>query len=365
MLKRLFCESILLSLGLLIFFSTNLAVTASQTQKVRIAWEAVAGVKTYQLEVRTLAGTSVVKQKLQQTYWDAELPVGAYEKRISVYNKLGEIAARSDWQALNVLGVRPMVDTELEWLAVEDVKEYRIELRNSKGELIYSKKVKGLRVALKLEPGDYSRRLSVYNKLGELDAQSDWTPYRIIIKERDPNTQDWKIVARSSLIPGWGQYYAATTYPDWIRKGFPKARGVVYLTTFVAATGYYFYSVYAFQRAKKKYNRSILTSLLIASSVPASNRDARNLLVLSGANQVVNGYSGVLKILNDANIALAIMAGVYVIQVVDAYWINRSVNDTKEEKKQGLGFGVSDRVLEAGTESLLEKAYQVEFYKRF
>lgn len=327
-MKKIFLK-LQIVLSLLLVLSPAL-LNADTEREINMRWKEIPGAKYYIFELKDSSGVVIIKEKITTNEFKLKMKPGVYQRRILVYNKLEELAASSDWSFLNVLDIKPEYEAEIKWKGIQEASYYIFELKDANGKIIYRKTTKEPYIKLKLQEGSYQKRLRIFNKLGEEEVTSGWSPYNVVVNKKKEEVsdnkasiKDWGIVLRSSLIPGWGEYYAGKKYENQPQ----RIRGYLYFYSFLFSSLFYAYSYQQFNKNSSAFQQGAMNDVLIAALVPRNNIALKNLMVLRGVSNLNSGMSGLSSNASLASAAASIMAFIYVIQWVDAFIINYKLNN--------------------------------------
>ncbi|MCP5500686.1 MAG: hypothetical protein H7A25_12325 [Leptospiraceae bacterium] len=323
---------------LIILFIVSISTYA---QTIDFKWKPLKEASHYRFQIRNSEGAILLDKETEKDHFPVELKPGTYEKRLIVYNKLGE-EITSNWMSFNVLSKKPHKKARLKWKKIDLASSYKIEVIDEKGKAVYSKELKNNELMLPLLPGKYKKRLSVYNKLGELSAKTDWTPLNIqdstnpelspeeqqVLKKEEKKLQrkemeaysdnyQYEILKRSAVFPGWGQVYAGSMYNSTSQ----RIRGYFYMGAFVLSGLGYAYALNQFQK-NSQLSAKLMPDLILTYSIPSSDTSTRKLMALRGISNVQSEFSNLSSVANAGNISLGIMGGIYLIQLIDALYLN-------------------------------------------
>jgi len=76
----------------------------------------------------------------------------------------------------------------LKWQKVQTAISYIIEVEDENGKQVLKQEVSQNFISIELEPGNYKRKISVINKLGEVESESDWKNF-IVQRILEPEIQ--------------------------------------------------------------------------------------------------------------------------------------------------------------------------------
>lgn len=101
----LFYKRLITILLAILVLGFSAALTAQDQPKIqnkaRLEWSNIEAASGYIIEIRQ-GGTRIVKAETKNNYYDAALPHGVYQFRVSVLNKKGEIETRTGWETVKV-----------------------------------------------------------------------------------------------------------------------------------------------------------------------------------------------------------------------------------------------------------------------
>ncbi|MCB1176953.1 MAG: hypothetical protein KDK36_05175, partial [Leptospiraceae bacterium] len=69
----------------------------------------------------------------------------------------------------------------LRWKETSTAIFYIVEIRNKEKEIIFKEKLEDTSIPVELIPGNYERRISIINKLGEEEVTKEWAPFKIVL----------------------------------------------------------------------------------------------------------------------------------------------------------------------------------------
>lgn len=341
--------------------------------KVKVEWTEISHAKKYILEVRDASGNLVKQKETESNYTYLRLEPGKYEKRLVVINQFGEVESEGTWSPLNVILVlSPEIEKQTQIIKNYPQKQSLIikgknfekgiaaKLYSNEKEVTIQKieviNQNMLKIDIHIQDnqtGNYSLKLK--NERGkEAIAESYLTVNDANLTEKAKvAVQKWEILLRSSVAPGWGQIYAGEKYNN----SNHSIRGYIYPTLFVSAILYKIYINNAFQKDVKSI-QSLARTGIAAGLVVQTNEDVNYapLVVIPSLLQKKSHAQDLSEKNEKIN---SLMIGVYLIQLADAFWINKSRNDKLEQsgfqmnyEKQKSLFGVNHQM-------------QMNYFKKF
>lgn len=451
---RIITNFIRFAFPLLVIFSLfTHPLTAQSKDTIQIEWQKVRGASAYLLEIRDEKGDLVFSEKTKETLLSIELAPGNYTKRLTVFNPYGQIGETTEWAPL-LVKERPGIKVMLEWDEISTAKKYILEIKDSNGVLLKRKEVDSNSATIRLEPGHYEKRLLVVNQFGETESEGAWSPLHVIlvltpeienkpqliknapqkqqlivkgknfekgisaefysndkenkikiqnlevedsetiklsIKMKEDQTgsytlrlknergkeasaenyltiqnaevsekakdkiQNWEILLRSSVVPGWGQIYAGNKYDSPNR----TIRGYVFSSVFFSAVLYNLYLYNSFHKIERDIKRDSTIGMIagLNDAMSGNEGDSLSSLVLVPSLLEKKAAADDLVIKNRQTNNL--MLGIYLIQVIDAYFINRDVNAKLEQ--EGLQVSYEKNKLFYGEDHRFSVNYIIRF----
>ncbi len=426
----------LTKLFLLLFFIMVNSAYALDKDKVMLEWDNIPFAKEYQVEIRNKQGKVFFKKIVSENKIELEISPDDYEKRISVINKLGEIDTTSDWTPFSIRFAEGRIKVIQKWEKVTGSAYYILEIENEQGKIIQRRKTESEELELGLNPGNYKKRLIVMNKLDEVELESEWIPFSVVEiftpELKDANTkevittdkknpelnldgihfengieviiesnshkipiselkietenkikiilstadtppgfytlkmknlksktstypqylklevsskgkllskgmQNWEILLRSALFAGWGEVYGGDTY----KNSAYKKRGYAYGGLFIVSGAYFLKLVTDFQKNSNNLKKDSLANIALTAAIPDDLETAKTFMVLSSANQIISNHNSLKSISNDSLKVSYVLIGIYLIQLVDAYFINRDMNRLYDPSPTGFKLDIT------------------------
>lgn len=324
----------------LYLFSFSFSLRANEKRAVTLKWQEVETAISYIIEIEDEKGNQILKQEVGENFIPTELEPGKYKRKISVINKLGELESESDWKTFIVQVILPpeiekdqTISSSKENSGKALVKgnhfhpSMQVQIR--KGDKIYplenSKVIdsENLELVIKDEipPGDYDLILVNPGKKAEFPG--------VVQKKESKESKEkegrWEVVKRSAILPGWGQYYAGQKIqnPDY------DFRGKVYFGGFLTLSLFYLYFneftllPNAETPTQKKFKDDSARNLALAVGLPNESNNFRRLFSLYSLSEM-NKQAELVNLQSQrVNIILFAMVGVYLTQLIDAYFIER------------------------------------------
>lgn len=336
----------LLSILIIISFP----ILSAEKRKVVIKWQKVPTAERYILEIRNSERNFIFKKDTILNFQEVELEVGEYEKKIYVINKLDEIESESDWESFKISLIQtPELTNQEKIIISKDTQEILLQGKNfhpemliklRKGEKIYilekSKVQDSKNASLVINPeipeGEYDlilenpKKSRTYPNL--VSKEKDVEQQKISKEESKAKSNKWEIVKRSAILSGWGEYYAGNVFEN---KSY-DFRGKLYFGTFVTFTFLYFYFNEftlipgAKTPTQKKFESDTIKNLSTAFLMPNLSNNSRRIAALYGLGEMNRQAELVNRQSQRVNLMLLFMAGVYVTQLVDAFFIERKEN---------------------------------------
>lgn len=302
------------ALKIILLFLFPFGLYSEKENTVQVEWESIPGAISYRLEIKDSQEAIVYSEETTGTFLSIKLLVGDYSKRIVSIDKTGE-EFPSQWTPLLVLSQKVQMNRiHLEWNNEENADYYILEIQNSNGNTVIRRKVKKTEIEVDLPFGKYKKRILTFDRTGEMVA-SDWTDLRILKKE-DSN---YDIVKRSAVFPGWGQVYSEWTYGT---EG-SRLRGHTFMILSSIFLGAFFYSAREAENQRNHFNQFATNKVffsLAAGDSFFSIQDPYNLYVI---NQLIEKEQIYGRIADRANTSLGLFALVYMIQLTDAFHLQK------------------------------------------
>lgn len=341
--------------------------------KVKVEWQEIDVAKKYILEIRDANGNIIKRKEAESNSAHIRLEPGSYEKRLLVINQLGEIESEGSWSPLNVvLVLTPEIAntpqtiksspqkqrltihgknfdkgmTASLYLGNKEVTIQKLEIENRET----------LQIDILLEDdqeGIYSLKLK--NERGkEARAENYLTITQAGVAEKTKEkVQSWEILLRSSVVPGWGQIYAGNKYDNSGR----KIRGYAFSSVFFSALLYNIYLKNKSDQLDSEIKNYTSLGLAIGIGEINSGRDGvASLFVVPALLERKAIAEDIVERNKQMNL---LMAGIYLIQIVDAYLINKDVNE--KLNGEGLQVGYDKRKLLQGDDHLFLMNYNIRF----
>jgi hypothetical protein len=307
----------------------------SEPQKIKLEWQKVPAAKWYIMEVKDSRGDRIFKEKVDALFIEIELEIGEYEKKLIVYNKLDEKILESEWMPLNVVPLYKPEITELQPITIDKFKEYKetswngnhfdpnmeVWLRSER----YVLQIKGISIAnenqffiheklIDLPIGAYD--LILKNPQG---AETIYPKAITIVDTTPPRNveKQYEIFKRSVLFPGWGQYYAYTKY------GFEgdKTRATIYssLFLFTGLLSYKYYTDYGLKN--RSFDDFKSGNLGMATALLNSDDNTKAGYAIYAISNLQSHQRQLQKIADPFNMAFSILTFTYLINAIDAYFL--------------------------------------------
>lgn len=320
---------------LLLFINLSLG-----SEENRIEWDEVEGAIQYNIQVRK-DETLVIEKKTTDLYYQIELDtIGNYEYRIGAENKIGN-SAWTEWKPLTLQKkelLKPELSKkkiELEWEESPQAVKYSVEIEDENGNSIYKKEVQSLKVYVNLPEGKYRYKVSATNQLGNV-SDSNWESFqvqkKIIPKEELPKTitkeeQDserWKVIRRSIILPGWGQYYRNDT----------RGRVLSYPIAFSILFPLYYLNFEKNKNAQNRYNSDINLLLAIQNTTTSTIQSFGTLTFIDS----INARSEINSTYTMGNQLALLIAGIYILNLIDASFFYDYSKPISERPKTQIFF---------------------------
>ncbi|TGJ98518.1 hypothetical protein EHQ53_02005 [Leptospira langatensis] len=214
----------------------------SKEEGVKLEWRPIPDAGGYMVEIKDSRG-KITREKTNTTLIQLELPPGTYEHRIGVLNRYGRVSVFSAWIPFEViLSQKPeILSAEKNKFLNKDLPDTfeikgrhftdatKVILKDSKGSevSIKSMEVKNSETILvtldKKRPPEGAVSVRVENPRNKVtekenylfvaETESDLAALEAKGQQKEsvssgaPFRFDYGAVARSAIIPGWGQYY--------------------------------------------------------------------------------------------------------------------------------------------------------------
>lgn len=322
--RLLMPRDISLAFSLLLLFSF-ISFTPLWGQGKKVRWPKINGAGGYIAEIKNPETNEIVERaKLTVPEYAVNVPDGDYLFRVGALNKFGKNPVFSRWTPLKVRIARlPEVDPAGKVIQDENSKEGFIVrgqdfssqvnaflTRDSKKyalKIIGQPKQDQLNFAPPdIPPGTYD--LHVVNPLEKTKV----IPNFITITGK-ARINRWQVLWRSSLLPGWGQFYAGNMIQGYTVAGL-----------MVTAIGFYIYSDISYLKAQDDY-----------SKLKGDINDA------NFRNELFSAKDDLGTATKVQNTAFFILIGAYVINLVDAAFFNGPYgsNPTNQNSTVATSFG--------------------------
>ncbi|HRG47394.1 MAG TPA: hypothetical protein PLX69_15550 [Leptospiraceae bacterium] len=341
--------------------------------KVKVEWQEIEVAKKYILEIRDSNGNIIKRKEVESNSTNIRLEPGSYEKRLLVINQFGEVESEGSWSPLNVILVlTPEIENTPQTIKSSPKKQrLTIHGKNFDKGMTASLYLGNKEVAIqKLEienrekiqieilleddqEGVYSLKLK--NERGkEAKAENYLTITQADVAEKTKEkVQSWEILLRSSVVPGWGQIYAGNKYDNSGR----RIRGYVFSSVFFSALLYNIYLKNKSEQVDNEIKNYTSLGLAIGISEINSGRDGvASFFVVPALLERKAITEDIVERNKQMNF---LMAGIYLIQIVDAYLINKDVNE--KLNGEGLQVGYDKRKLLQGDDHLFLMNYNTRF----
>ncbi len=358
-MKKLF-----LLITLLCYFQTN-TIFSEEKKRVLLRWNKVPTASMYIIELRDSTGKVILKEQTTETSMTVEIEPGNYERRISVYNKLGETEVATDWSEFRILlSQAPILETKEPFQIQPDQGTAKIPLQGKNFDPNMKVSIMNGDVEI---PAKQTTVKDGNNAIAEFDTRdlppgkydlvlanpkkSSSYPKQIVSKEAPAPEEEpvqthglkrWEIVKRSAVLPGWGEYYAGQKVPE------PKyeKRGKIYFFSFAAATLLYLYwNEFTLPGQKtpteKKYESESTKYLAGSFVLPNLSNNSRRIAALYGLNYSRELEQQVNDQAQKTNLMLGLMLGIYVTQLVDAFFIEKDLKLSSMPFFRDMQFSVS------------------------
>ena len=286
-----------------VLFPVSFLTAAAAEGKIK--WPEVRGAGGYIAELKNTSTGEITRTELSVPEYQVSVPDGDYLFRVGVYNRFGKNPRFSNWTELKVRVSRePSVNSAPQQVSASDQK-FALDLqgknflpdtaaflvnKDSRYELQTESAQNGeLKVSYSgnLPAGQYD--LLLINPL----QKTTRVPQFITIADK-PAVSRLSILWRSSVLPGWGQYYAGNFW-----------RAVTTATLFTAAAGYYVYSEINYTEKENTYLG--LTGNVSDAAFRRTFLNARDEYAAAGTTQ---------------NNAFYILITVYALNLLDAAFLN-------------------------------------------
>lgn len=308
--------------------------------RVKIEWENIPIAKSYILEVRDLEGNIIKQKEAKENYAFIRLHPGDYEKRLLVVNQIGEIESESEWSPLHVILVlTPEIQKGQQTIKnspdrqdilirgnnfEEGIKVSlffdgnEIPIKNTK---VVDHRTLVVSLAVGNSPiGEYNLKLT--SKRGKTTQAINYLKLeKASVKEQVKGTmENWEILLRSSVVPGWGQIYAGKEYDN----SFDRWRGIIYSSLFFSTILYNYRLQLEFNKDVRKIEQFSIYGIAGMGIAPGSN--GRFLAFASVVPPVLQANNHAMGLVKQNTTMNSLLIATYLIQVVDAYILNRNIN---------------------------------------
>lgn len=272
---------------LLFFYSLH-----AEEEYGAIRWEEVPGAIGYIVEIRNMEGRTIDNKRISTNYYLLDkIQPGIYEHRIGIINKFGKVDVFSEWVKFEIVQTKnPIITTKTIFSASKQENEKKINLEGDyflpemkiylqKGNTIIQPKKYNVNPPKKVEAViniKEIQELGVYDIILEnpkgkksilpgsfiigLDPEKvkkyAKKQERILNNEVPPDyysTPYWSTLWRSSLIPGWGQYYIDDA--NW--------KLVFYPFVLLIAVDAYYSNYTRYMESRRIYNRDTQFGLVL------------------------------------------------------------------------------------------------------
>lgn len=287
-----------------------------------LKWERIENASGYRVQVRDENQNIVLDKKVKTNSYELRknIKAGVYQHRIGVLDKLGVAKSWTNWISFEVVVSSPpkltndkpiysFRDESPKKIVLEGenfTKETKVTIRSNGNQVpiqdtnyINSKKIEIELDTEKAPLGDYD--LVLENPKGKSYQKRRF----FVLKERGKTCEIFPPLWRSSLVPGWGQYYRADkckTKESWKGKVYPAI-------TLVLLAAYY-QTNQNYNQKLSDYNNSINTTFLIPMGEPL---------------QVVNfldseqRYQSARQAVTQLNQVSTLLLGFYLWNIVDIF----------------------------------------------
>jgi hypothetical protein len=305
----------------------------------KIEWESVKSAKGYQVQIRNNNKKLVVDEKINDTKYLVNLPEGAYEERIGVYNKFGKISGYSDWQKIIINKVyNPQIDNNkisiqndinIHKLIIKGnffTSDTKVILKSEKEKIIITeqnfKSEKEIEVTIYVENSSSGifdliiinprnkkssslEYLTIVDKNASLALLNDRS---IEAKSKFTLIPD-KIAmyngVRSAILPGFGQYHKNQ-----------KVKSGVYAFAFLGSLYYLETLVSAYSENKKQYDNSSNLGVILG----LQTQNFSNGLIFYNFNQTNQYLSQAESKGLQATQVFSVVSLIYLVNVFDAIY---------------------------------------------
>ena len=370
---------------ILLFTITANSSYAKDEKKVELKWRKVPEASYYLLEIKDKEEKIVKSIKTRNSSIDLYLEPGEYKKRLTIFNKLEEIDTRSDWGSLNVIKVyEPELEHpknvivkkgqknvpillkgkhfEKDMEVFFQSKDYRIFVKDtivkSESEVEIQKDLSELPngiYQLKLK-NPHSKEVAYPNFLTiekadiiEITPPPPSSPSQNTISK----SEDWDIIIRSALLPGWGQFYAGSKY----KSNFHKYRGIFYGSLFALTSLYMLKSYSDFSDKKENFQTSAESFVLRTYVNPA---ELKKVIILDGTYQLQKGNNELKEAKQQYQKVSYFLAGIYIVQLIDAIVLQKKYKAPYNLSK-GFHFDVRYTRIPLSSKTVLENQYNLYY----
>ncbi|EQA38028.1 hypothetical protein LEP1GSC047_4330 [Leptospira inadai serovar Lyme str. 10] len=318
-----------------LFFSVSL-FAKDKEDGVKLEWKAIPDSGGYLVEIKDSNGR-ITREKTTATQIIVDLKPGTYEHRIGVLNRYGRVSIFSSWIPFDVILSRPPVltsSTKNSYLS-QDLPETfelkgkylteatKVSLRDSNGEevqIIKSVEYKEPDTILvyfdkkKVPEGILSLRLeNPRNKITETEAfllVADTQERLAALQKRltppEPFRFDYRAIARSAVLPGWGQVYQEKS----------KIRSYSFPILIAAVGAYTYYKGESYLHSVKDYDAARRTNALLGYSVQTGNVSVYPLALINYL-QIPGKYSAASTSYHQVELSIGILAVLYALNLAD------------------------------------------------
>lgn len=323
-------------------FSPASSSAKDAEEGAKLEWSSIPDANGYLVEIKDTNGR-ITRQKTNATQIFVDLKPGTYEHRIGVLNRYGRVSIFSTWIPFEVILSRPPVLTSSarnaylakDFPEVLEIKgrylneATKITLKNSNGEELPIKSVEfrepdSLIVSLdkkKIPEGSVSLRLeNPRNKVTETEAflVVAETPERLAALQRqylpqepsskEPFRFDYGALARSAVLPGWGQLY----------QGKSKVRSFAFPILVATAGAFTYLKGQEYIHAVKDYDAARRTNLMLGSAITQTGNIAIYPLAAINYFQIPSKLGVASSAYHQVEISIGILAALYLANLADA-----------------------------------------------
>ncbi|PJZ70545.1 hypothetical protein CH373_05620 [Leptospira perolatii] len=301
---------------------------------IKLEWKPIAEAGGYLVEVKDSSGR-IRREKTNSTSILLDLPAGNYEHRIGVLNRYGRVSVFSSWIPFHVIFARPPEITsqtqnkfltkdlpesiEIKGKYLSDVTKVVLKDRNGKEIPLKSVEFRepdiliitmdpsnppeGL-VSLKLE-----NPKNKVTELGEFLVVAE-TPEKLAeyLKKPEPSPPfPWPALARSAVLPGWGQAY----------QGKSNTRSFAFPTLLIVAGVYTATRADAYTKSLSELDSARQTNLLLSTNAVQSGNTALFPLAIANYAGIPGKYSKAVGEYQNLQVSLGILGIIYLANLLD------------------------------------------------